>query len=125
MPASQLWTRPWTIRGPRPRQQDSAASAQAQAEATREAQRAGIAHARANEHEIKYRGRKPTFTWQTFSLVQDLLGQGAGVGHIARTTGLNRQTIYRIQRDPERQAEALATWYPGETMPVVQQGMPS
>jgi len=102
-----------------------AASAQAQAEATREAQRAGIAHARSNEHEIKYRGRKPTFTWQTFSLVQDLLGQGAGVGHIARTTGLNRHTIYRIQRDPERQAEALATWYPGETMPVVQQGMPS
>jgi putative DNA-invertase from lambdoid prophage Rac len=100
-----------------------AASAQAQAEATREAQRAGIAHARANEREIKYRGRKPTFTWQTFFLVQDLLGQGAGVGQIARTTGLNRQTVYRIQRDPEKQAEALASWYPGETKPVDQQSL--
>ena len=93
-----------------------AASAQAQAEATREAQRAGIAHAKANE--IKYRGRKPTFNWHTFSLVQDLLGQGAGIGEIAKTTGLNRQTIYRIQRQPERQAEALAAWYPVEPMSI-------
>src|SRR5208337_3080063 len=37
-----------------------AAMAEAQAEATREAQRAGIAHARANEP-LSYRGRKPTF----------------------------------------------------------------
>jgi DNA invertase Pin-like site-specific DNA recombinase len=95
-----------------------AASAQAQAEATREAQRAGIAHARASEGEMKYRGRKPTFNWQTFSMVQDLLGQGAGIGEIAKTTGLNRQTIYRIQHQPERQAEALAAWYPVEPMSI-------
>jgi putative DNA-invertase from lambdoid prophage Rac len=37
-----------------------AATAQAQAEATKEAQRAGIAHAKANDA-TAYRGRKPSF----------------------------------------------------------------
>ena len=39
-----------------------AATAQAQAEATREAQRAGIAAARAKTEERKYLGRKPSFS---------------------------------------------------------------
>ena len=39
-----------------------AASAQAQSEATKEAQRAGIACAQANDDGTKFRGRKPTFT---------------------------------------------------------------
>ena len=89
-----------------------AASAQAQAEATKEAQKAGIAHARANDDGTKFRGRKPTFTWDSLVLVQDLLNQGVGVAEIAKTTGLARQTVYRIQKHPERQAAALAAWYP-------------
>ena len=36
-----------------------AATAQTQAEATKEAQRTGIGHARANGHERGYKGRKP------------------------------------------------------------------
>ena len=52
-----------------------AASAQAQAEATKEAQKAGIAHARANDDGTKFRGRKPTFTFDTLALVQELLKQ--------------------------------------------------
>ena len=39
-----------------------AATAQAQAEATKEAQRAGILHAQANDDGTKFRGRKPSFT---------------------------------------------------------------
>ena len=39
-----------------------AATAQAQTEATKEAQRAGIEHALANDDGTKYRGRQPTFT---------------------------------------------------------------
>jgi putative DNA-invertase from lambdoid prophage Rac len=39
-----------------------AAMSQAQAEVTKEAQKAGIAHALANHDGTKYRGRKPTFT---------------------------------------------------------------
>lgn len=90
-----------------------AASAQAQAEATKEAQRAGIDHAKAGGG--RYRGRKPTFTRDQFALVRDMLHQGAGVGPIAKATGLTRQTIYRIRDDQAGQEAALAVWYPKRT----------
>lgn len=86
-----------------------AASAQAQAEATKEAQRAGIAHARASGC-TKYRGRKPSFSREQFAAVHDLLGQGAGVGVVAKRTGLTRQTIYRIKNDSAGGEAALALW---------------
>jgi putative DNA-invertase from lambdoid prophage Rac len=89
-----------------------AATAQAQAEATKEAQKAGIAHARAVEGQTKYRGRKPTFTPDEFAVVRDLLGQGFQVGAVVKATGLKRQTIYRIKNDPAGQRAALAAWYP-------------
>jgi putative DNA-invertase from lambdoid prophage Rac len=89
-----------------------AATAQAQAEATKEAQRAGILHAQANNDGTKFRGRKPTFDWDTFMAVQQLLGQGVGVAEVAKITGLKRQTIYRIQKEPGRLASALAAWSP-------------
>src|SRR5215204_3855011 len=50
-----------------------AATAQAQAEATREAQKAGIDHAKESG---VYRGRKPSFTRDQFRAVQDMLSQG-------------------------------------------------
>jgi hypothetical protein len=83
-----------------------AATALAQAEATKEAQRAGILHAQADDDGTKFRGRKPTFNWETFTAVQQLLGQGVGVAEVAKITGLKRQT------DPGRQAAALAAWSP-------------
>lgn len=89
-----------------------AASAQAQAEATKEAQRAGIAYAKANDNGTKFRGRKPTFGFDKLALVQERLSQGIGVSEIAKTTGLKRQTIYRIKNDPTHHAAALAAWYP-------------
>ena len=54
------------------------AATPAQAEATKEAQKAGIAHARANDNGTKFRGRKPTFTWDTLVIVQDLFKSGHG-----------------------------------------------
>jgi putative DNA-invertase from lambdoid prophage Rac len=92
-----------------------AATAQAQAEATKEAQKAGIAHAQQYDDGTKYRGRKPTFTRQQFTLVRELLSQGIAISSIAKTTGLKRQSVYRIQASPERQLAALATWYPTES----------
>jgi DNA invertase Pin-like site-specific DNA recombinase len=89
-----------------------AATAQAQAEATKEAQKAGIAHAQAHDDGTKYRGRKPTFTRQQFTLVRELLNQRIAISSIAKTTGLKRQSIYRIQASPEQQMAALAAWYP-------------
>jgi putative DNA-invertase from lambdoid prophage Rac len=89
-----------------------AATAQAQAEATKEAQRAGILHAQENDDGTKFRGRKPSFDWATFAAVQNLLSQGLAVAEIAKTTGPKRQTSYRIQKEPGRQAAALAVWSP-------------
>jgi DNA invertase Pin-like site-specific DNA recombinase len=91
-----------------------AATAQAQAEIIKEAQKAGIAHAQARDDGMKYRGRKPTFSQDQFTLVRELLDQGIAVSAIAKTTGLKRQSIYRIQAEPERQLAALLAWYPSE-----------
>jgi DNA invertase Pin-like site-specific DNA recombinase len=91
-----------------------AATAQAQAEVIKEAQRAGIAHARQHDDGTKYRGRKPTFTPTQFQLVQQLLDQGIGISAVAKAAGVKRQSVYRIQTEPERQLAALAAWYPME-----------
>jgi putative DNA-invertase from lambdoid prophage Rac len=87
-----------------------AATAQAQAEATKEAQRAGIAHARANGAERAYRGRKPSYSRTQFESAQAMLGKSASVGEVARSIGLTRQTVYRIKGDPGAAEAALATW---------------
>ena len=85
-----------------------AASAQAQAEATKEAQRAGIAHAKANGS--RYRGRKPSYSRGQFDATRAMLAQGVGIAAIARTTKLSRQIIYRIQSDSAAAEAVLAGW---------------
>jgi putative DNA-invertase from lambdoid prophage Rac len=87
-----------------------AATAQAQAEATKEAQRAGIAHARANSEARAYRGRKPSYSRKQFESAQAMLGKSASVGEVANSIGLTRQTIYRIKDDPVGAEAALAMW---------------
>jgi putative DNA-invertase from lambdoid prophage Rac len=89
-----------------------AATAQSQAEVLKESQKAGIAHAQAHDGGTKYRGRKPTFTCDQFTLARELLTQGIPISAIARETGLKRQSIYRIQSKPEQQLAALRAWYP-------------
>lgn len=89
-----------------------AATAQAQAEVTKEAQKAGIAHARMNDDGTKYRGRKPTFTCEQYFRVRELLNQGIGLSAIAKTVGVKRQSVYRIRSHPEKQLTALQAWYP-------------
>ncbi len=91
-----------------------AATAQAQAEIIKEAQKAGIAHAQVHDDGTKYRGRKPTFTPDQFHSVRDMLNQGIAVSAIAKTTGLKRQSIYRIQADPKHQMMALRQWHGSE-----------
>jgi DNA invertase Pin-like site-specific DNA recombinase len=85
-----------------------AATAQAQAEATKEAQRAGIEHAKALEG--RYKGRKPSYSREQFRTVQALVGQEAGTSAIAKATGLTRQTVLRIKADPAEAEANLATW---------------
>jgi putative DNA-invertase from lambdoid prophage Rac len=89
-----------------------AATAQSQAEVTKEAQKAGIAHALANDDGTKYRGRKPTFSCEQFARARELLNQGLGISAVAKTVGLKRQSVYRIRLEPEKQMAALQAWYP-------------
>ncbi len=83
-----------------------AASAQAQTEVTKEAQRAGIAHAR--DDAKTYRGRKPSFTREQLAMVRDMAGKG--VSAIAKETGLSRQTVYRLNEDPAAAEASLTVW---------------
>jgi putative DNA-invertase from lambdoid prophage Rac len=85
-----------------------AAMSQAQAEATKEAQRAGIAHARAQTK--KYLGRKPSYSRKQFEDAGGLLGQGVAVAEIARRLGLTRQIIMRMRDNPESAEAALELW---------------
>jgi putative DNA-invertase from lambdoid prophage Rac len=39
-----------------------------------------------------------------------MLGKSARVGEVARSTGLTRQTIYRIKDDPAVAEAALTAW---------------
>lgn len=85
-----------------------AATAQAQAEATKEAQAAGISAARGDK--AKYRGKKPSYDQKALNGVLQGLSEGAGATAIAKATGLTRQTVLRIRKDPENAQAALDRW---------------
>jgi DNA invertase Pin-like site-specific DNA recombinase len=85
-----------------------AALSQAQAEATKEAQRAGIAHARTTPD--KYRGRKPSYTGKQLAAVLEMLGRGEGTTATARVAGLSRQTVLRIKADQAGAHKLMALW---------------
>ena len=86
-----------------------AATAEAQAEATREAQKAGIAHAKANEPH-SYRGRKPSFDRAQLDIIRDMLAQDASPSAIADAAGVSRQVVYRVQDDAAKAEAMLAEW---------------
>ena len=86
-----------------------AALSQAQAEATKEAQKAGIAHAKAREDKV-YLGRKPSFTESQIAEVIALTGEGKGVTQVAKQLGLSRGAIYRIQKCPADAFASVRAW---------------
>ncbi|MDQ7262130.1 recombinase family protein [Paracoccus sp. PS-1] len=87
-----------------------AGMASAQAEATREAQRAGIAHAKATRGEQAYRGRKPSYSRAAFEAGRMSLDAGASVAATAAVLGLSRQTVHRFKTEPEKCRAALDRW---------------
>ena len=93
-----------------------AAMAQAQAEVTKEAQKAGIAYAKAMDNGTKYRGRKPTYTWDSLVMARKVLAEGIPITAVAKTTGIKRQSLYRIKRDPTGPEAALLAWYPTDSI---------
>lgn len=62
-----------------------------------------------NASDKSYVGRKPTHTREQLAKVHDLLGPGGvvGIAHIAKETGLSRQTVYRIKHGPGGAEAAL------------------
>jgi putative DNA-invertase from lambdoid prophage Rac len=85
------------------------AMAEAQAVATKEAQKAGIAHAQESDTR-KYRGRKPTYTEEQVHQIQNLMREGVGVNQIARDIGLNKFAVSRISRDISGALHTLSRW---------------
>lgn len=87
-----------------------AATAEANAEAIKVAQRGGIELVKASEKNRKYLGRKPSFSRVQFTTACDMLDLTAGISQIAASTGLSRQTIYRIRDDRASAEAALSIW---------------
>jgi DNA invertase Pin-like site-specific DNA recombinase len=86
-----------------------AALSQAQAEATKEAQKAGIAHAMTRKDKV-YRGRKPSFTEEQVSQVILLCAKDYGVSQASKEVGLSRAAIYRIRKGPDKAYACLRAW---------------
>ncbi|MEQ1943871.1 recombinase family protein [Mesorhizobium sp. VNQ89] len=85
-----------------------AALAEAQAVATKEAQKAGIAAAKADP--LTYRGRKPSYSRPQYLAVVSMLDAGSGASAISAETGLTRQSILRIREDRVGAERALSVW---------------
>ena len=85
------------------------AMAQAQAVAMKEAQAAGIAHAR-EAAPMKYKGRKPSFTAEQLMQIEQLSQQGVGNNEIARQVGLSKFAVSRILKDVEAAQMKLGRW---------------
>ena len=85
------------------------AKAEAQALAMKEAQSAGIAHAKATKPG-SYKGRKPSYTAAQVSLIMQKFKEGDGVNKIARDVGLSKFSVSRITRDPDKVLESLRRW---------------
>jgi DNA invertase Pin-like site-specific DNA recombinase len=85
------------------------AMAEAQALAMKEAQSAGIAHAKATKPD-SYKGRKPSYKAAQVSLIMQMFNEGDGVNKIARDVGLSKFSVSRITRDPDKALESLSRW---------------
>lgn len=86
------------------------AMAEAQAMASKEAQKAGIAHAKAFGGASKYRGRKPTYTHEQLEQIQQLVTEGVGNNEIARRVGLSKFAVSRICKDVDAAYAKIEAW---------------
>ena len=75
----------------------------------KEAQAAGIAHAR-DASPTKYKGRKPSFTAEQLLEIGQLSQQGVGINEIARQVGLSKFAVSRILKDVEAAQIKLRRW---------------
>ena len=85
------------------------AMAEAQAAAMKEAQAVGIAHARETAP-TKYRGRKPSFTAEQLTHIEQLSQQGVGNNEIARQVGLSKFAVSRVLKDIVAAQVKIGRW---------------
>ena len=85
------------------------AMAAAQAITHKEAQAAGIAHAKASNPSA-YKGRKPSYTHAHVDQIRQLSGNGIGINEIARRLGLSKFLVSRINKNTPAAYEALERW---------------
>ncbi|MXF81647.1 recombinase [Brucella canis] len=57
-------------------------------------------------------GRSASVDRKQLNAVQDMLAMGAGTSEIAKATGLTRQTVIRIGKDPVKTDQTLKQWEP-------------
>ena len=86
-----------------------AAMAEAQAIANKEAQAAGIAHAKQLRPEA-YKGRKPSYNHRHLEAIFEMSGDGVGVNEMARRLGLNKFLVSRLNKDLSAGYAALERW---------------
>ncbi len=86
-----------------------AAMGEAQADATKDAQKAGIEHAKKYKAHA-YLGRKPKAGAAQLARVQELLVAGKSPTDIAKEVGISRAAVYRIKVDPARISAAVTRW---------------
>ena len=89
-----------------------AATAQSQAEVIKEAQKAGIAHAQTHDDGMQIPWSETDVQFGTIQVSPRPTAAGNSNLAIAQTTGLKRQSIYRIRSKPEQQLAAVQAWYP-------------
>jgi hypothetical protein len=77
--------------------------------ATREAKKAGIAHAKAAEPH-SYRGRKPSFDRAQLDIIRDLLAQTPARPPSRWRRVCRGKVVYRVRDDPARAEAMLAEW---------------
>ena len=88
---------------------EAEAEAEAEALVMKEAQSAGIAHAKATRPD-SYKDKKPSYTAAQVSLIMQSFKEGDGVNKIARDVGLSKFSVSRITRDPDKALESLNRW---------------
>ncbi|NDR56162.1 recombinase family protein [Aliiruegeria sabulilitoris] len=90
-----------------------AAQASAQVQAQKEAQRAGIEHHKRTSPE-KYRGRKPRYDREQLEAVIAEATAGTNQSQIAAKTGVHRNAVIRILKDPTAASAMLTKWEDAE-----------
>lgn len=73
------------------------------------ARAAGITRTRQTQPQ-KYRGKAPSFDAEKLVEVRRLIAEGRPMAHIAKATGLQRGTIYRIKGEPEWADRLVRKW---------------